>query len=307
MITIPSYIVKIGEAIWLRVTISLFFYLSLIFGRMFVSVGAHDYPHLTVVCGFLYEAVGIVLFNLLYGKYSVGRDINTLSFFGLICYAIYLPFYFAGADASEAHNNAAKILNVAIVIRCVYMTERDLFATFSPINIVKKWLLKRQWFVNSYINTLTVAVFAFLAVPLFTMMYFINTDEMRAAGIAVVLFAFYVAFENAKRAAPEETIAPDVESAGSDNTDFFHPENMLFGARLIYFGVVFCVLLGYAEFVETKEKFFNVGYASGYSDAKSGVAPKKEADFSKAVWCNMARMPGQPNPPGLSCDNPPKH
>ena len=78
MLTIPNYVVKIGAAIWLRVTIYLFFYLSLVFARMFVSAGSNDHPYLVVICDFFYEATCILIFHMLYGRYSVGRDINVL-------------------------------------------------------------------------------------------------------------------------------------------------------------------------------------------------------------------------------------
>ena len=303
MVTIPSYVVKIGETIWLRATIFLYFYLSLIFARMFVSAGAHDHPYLVVICAFFYEAMSIIIFNLLYGKYSVGRDINLLSTLGLISIPIYFFLSFVGIDASQQQNLFAKGLNVLIVLRCVYLTERDLFAKFSPIEITKKWLLKRQWFVNSYINGLTVAVFILCAAPLFTMMYVLNTDEMRASGIAVVLFAFFVAFENARRYSAEDTIAPEVVPDFMEGSDFDQAEHAMAISRVIYFALA--LLVGLLSFIiaDNKEKFFNVGYASGYSDAKAGVKPKREADFDKALWCNMVRNPGQPLPPGMTCDD----
>jgi hypothetical protein len=304
MLTIPNYLVKIGEAIWLRVTIALFFYLSLMFGRMFVSVGAHDHPYLGVICPFFFEATGIIIFNLLYGKYSVGRDINALSSFGLIFTFIYLLFYFAGINASVQQNLIANVLNGLIVLRCVYMTERDLFAVASPIGQLKKWLLNRYWFVNAYINALTVAVFALCAVPLFVMMYLINTDQMRASGIAVILFAFFVAFENAKRYAALDAAVADVEPVALDEASIEAEQHAMFIARFVYFVVACSIAYAVGVVADDKERFFNVGYASGYADAKSGAAPKKETDFEKALWCNMVKLNGQANPPGMQCDNP---
>jgi hypothetical protein len=308
MLTIPNYLVKIGEAIWLRVTIGLFFYLSLIFARMFVSAGAHDHPYLVVICDFFYEATCILIFNLLYGRHSVGRDINFLSILGLISIPIYFFLSFVGVDASQQQRFFAKALNVLIVIRCLYMAERDLFATFSPINIAKKWLLKRQWFVNSYINTLTVAVFAFLAVPLFTMMYFINTDEMRASGIAAILFAFYIAFEKAKNqlATPATNEVARVEPVtGAEQDELAKANEIIFELNFwVKTLLVMFVILGIGLFASVKfykVSFFDAGYASGYSDAKSGAAPKREANFQKALDCIEVNRNRFPTPSDAGC------
>ena len=304
MLTIPNYLVKIGTAIWLRAIIGLFFYLSVIFGRMFVSAGAHDHPYLTVVCGLFYEATCIIIFNLLYGRYSVGRDINTFNTFALFFALIYFFLSFANIDASTQLNFVAKGINGLIILRCVFPTERALFAQFSPIEITKKWILKRQWFVNAYINGLTVAIFVFCAIPLFTMMYLINTDEMRASGIAVVLFAFAVAFESAKRYA---TTAPSVAApAEQDEQSIADEEHTMGIARAVYCMLVVIAASIFVSYTDLERRFFNVGYASGYSDAKSGAVPKKETDFQKSLWCNMVMVRGQSNPPGLSCDDGPK-
>ncbi len=304
MLTIPNYLVKIGATIWLRATIGLFFYLSLIFVRMFISVGAQDHPYLTVICGIAHHATAIVIFHLLYGRYSVGRDIIFLSLVGWIITLGYFLISFVGVDAAQLQHLAAKSLNGLIVLRCIFLTDRDLFATFSPIEIAKKWLLKRQWYVNSYINTLTVAVFVLCAVPLFTMMVLINTDEMRASGICVVLFAFGVAFENAKRYA---ATTPSVAEVGpADKKSIEDEEHAMGMARVIYFVVALVIAGVITKFADDERRFFNVGYASGYSDAKSGAEPKKEKDFQKALWCNMVKINGQTNPPGMSCDDGPQ-
>ena len=108
MLTIPNYLVKIGQAIWLRAPIGLFFYLAYIFVRMFVSVGVHDHPYLVVIWGIAFEATAIVIFQLLYGKYSVGRDINALNTFGLFFELTYLLLSFVNIEVSAQLNLAAK-------------------------------------------------------------------------------------------------------------------------------------------------------------------------------------------------------
>ena len=134
----------------------------------------------------------------------------------------------------------------------------------------------------------------------------INTDEMRASGICVVLFAFAVAFENAKRYAATAPSVAEVEPTEQDEKSIEDEKHAMGMARVIYCMVAFVIASAIAHIADDEKRFFNVGYASGYSDAKSGAAPKKETDFQKALWCNMSKVNGQSNPPGLNCDDGPK-
>jgi FtsH-binding integral membrane protein len=308
MLTIPRYIVRFGEAIWLRITIALFFYLSLSFVRLFISVGSHDHQLLTVLCATFFDASCIIIFNLLYGRHSVGRDINTLSFYGVVLHAMYLACYFLRIEFSEIHNMLSKGLNGLIILRIIFITSSELFYVISPIHHIKKFLLHRKWLASSQLNSLIVAVFALCAVPLSIMIYVINTDEMRASGIAVILFAFYVAFEKGKSesvVSVENQIVHITPKHDTEQVDLAKANEIIFELNFwlkIIFVIAVIMALGITASIKFyKVSFFDAGYASGYSDAKSGAASKREANFEKALACIEVNRNRFPSPSDAGC------
>lgn len=308
MLSIPSFIVRFGEAIWLRITIALFFYLALSFGRMFVSVGAQDHQLLTVICGTVFDATCIIIFYLLYGMHSVGRDISTLSFYGVVLHVMYIACYFLRIEFSEIHNMLSKGINGLIILRIIFITPNELFAVISPIHHIRKFLLSKEWFFNFYPNILTVAIFALCAVPLSVMIYVINTDEMRASGIAAILFAFYVAFEKGKSQSvtPVENESIQIKPKNNAEQDDLAKANEIifelnFWLKIIFVIAVILAIGITASIKFYKVSFFDAGYASGYSDAKSGAASKREANFQKALDCIEVNRNRFPTPSDAGC------
>jgi hypothetical protein len=255
-----------------------------------------------------FELTVIIIVNLLFGSFSVGRDINTISFYGVLLHLFYMLFYFYGIDVSEYHNNTAKGLNGLIVLRLFYLGNREILARIAIIEFSKKSLLAKRWFINSYINGLTVAVFAMCAIPLSTLIYLINTDKMRVTGIAIILFSFYIAINSAKKIVASGSTEADspVSATRKDGTAMMTEEEFtIFDLRttLKILGAFIVVLM--AAFPATinhyQKLFFDMGYASGFTDAKSNAAPKKEANFETAVKCVMESNTRMPKPPGKGC------
>ena len=262
----------------------------------------HGYP-----AGVFYEATCIVIFNLLYGMHHVGRDVNTVSFYGLVCYLVYLPFYFLGIDVSAYHNYAAKGLNALIVLRLFYFGNRDLLANISIIDHSKKWLLDGRLFLNTYINGLTIAVFFLCAIPLCTLIYLVNTDTMRVTGIAVILFSFFIAFDSSRKNTGARTQAQAIDIPLFDerkdaldkaNHTIWEMKNLL---KIISIAAIICAICLPQTVDFYQRSFFDLGYASGYNDAKSGTAAKRETGFKKALWCIEVSQQKIPMPPGYSC------
>jgi hypothetical protein len=241
-----------------------------------------------------FEATLIVIFILRYGDTSVGRDIATLLSCGIVAHLIYLPFYYYGIRVGAYHNYANQCLNGLIVLRLCYPANHDLLARISIIEKVKNRLFNNDHlFLNTYFNALTCSIFMLCALPLCTLIFIINTDQMRATGIAIILFSFFVAFEGAKaRAAAAET------NADAENRIVFTVGGLT--ALLVVVASVSWVVSAFYNRAEDGA-FFNTGYASGYSDAKSGTTPKLETDFEKALWCNMVATEPHARPPGFTC------
>lgn len=301
MLSISNSAVKFAEAVLLRLMIFTFCYLSYEFATMFISAGAKTHPFMAVWGDTIFEATVIIILNLQFGNSSVGRDVNALKFYILLIHLACLPFYIFKIDLSTFHNGSVAFLNVLILLRLFYFGERDLLSRISIVENSKKWLLHGRFFLNAYINGLTIAVFLLCAVPLCTLIFLINTDQMRVTGIAVILFSFFVAFDTARKRVAQapnivETIVQPETQVQKDalevaNYTIFELKTILKAVAVI---AAISVLGLYASLGFYKASFFDVGYASGFNDAKSGTAPKRETDLNKAFKCievNRTKFP----------------
>ncbi len=118
MLSIPSGIIRFAEVALQRMMIFILFYLSLEFVRMFISASAPTHPYMAMWATIFFELTVIIIVNLQFGSFSVGRDINTISFYGVLLHLFYLLFYFEGINVSEYHNNAAMGFNGLIICDC---------------------------------------------------------------------------------------------------------------------------------------------------------------------------------------------
>lgn len=314
MISNSSNLIKYFEAILLRLMIFAFIHLTLEFSRVFISASAGMHPYMAIWGDIFFEATVIIIFNLLYGMESIGHDTNTLNFYALICHLIFVVFYFYGYQVAEYHNNAIKFLNALIVLRLFYFGSREFLSKIAIIEHSKKWLLDSRLFVNTYVNGLTIALFFLCAIPLFTLIYIINTDQMRVTGIAIILFTFFIAIEKSDKTRDAEiakrTVLPldDISDAHADQATQAHERviaqvatiaNTVDKANFKFFDIEFfkdiCkmlaiilvgVLIVCALLLQAKNRsIFNYGYAAGYTDAKSGDKPKMETNWNLLQQC----------------------
>lgn len=316
MLTIPNMLVKFGELIWPRIKIYILFYLALEFGRMFISVGAKPHPYMALWCGVFFDATIIVILNLLYGATAVGRDINTVNCYGLLLHFVFMAFYYQGIDISTYHNYVAMCGNGLITLRLFYLADCDLLSRIAVIEYAKNWHLDRRWFFNSYINALTITLFFLCAIPLCTLIYLINTDQMRLTGIAIILFSFFVAIEYSTKNTPRRAgqigreiatplrpengnmvamrsmvaTAPDLPTeharASKKELDYWSL-CMLCGAIFVFLIYV----IGSILLRQEKSMMFKFGYASGYNDGKQGEKAKSETHWDKLMECYRTADP----------------
>jgi hypothetical protein len=302
MLSIPIGVSRFFESALTRAVLFIFLYLSLAFSRMYISASVGAYPVMAMWCNILVDVNLIIIAALRWGDRSEARDICTLAFIGVLIHLAYLPFYHNGIDVSAYHNGAQKIINWLIVSRLFYVGERDIIAPVSLITRTKNFLLNERFFLNAYVNGLTAAVTIFCAAPLCALIYIINTDEIRTTGIAITLFSFYIAFSSAgKRIA--ETIDVEVTQSERDSFDVANERYRELEVWFIVF-VATSVIVGLGLIASMnfyKVSFFDAGYASGFSDAKSGAAPKKETDFNKALACIEINRAHFPSPSDAGC------
>ncbi len=316
MLTISNKLGNIAEAVKLRVGIFIFLYLSLQFALFFIMASVSTYPLMAMWGGIFVELTAMIIFNLRYGRTALGRDINTLIFYGVVLHLLYIPFYSYGIDLSAYHNNAQKGLNALIVLRLLLPLQQDLLQRIAVIEYAKAWFHQNQPFVRQYVNGLTVSIFILCALPLFTLMYFINSDQMRITGIAIVLYAFFVAFENSKT---EQKPAPQPRPAvqENDNTDVDAKfitlpkedvELLRNGVKLLAGLLAIAFITALAVSGSNKESTFLSGYAAGYHDGKTGAPPKTTMNLGKMLYCQLVFDRRQPRNYGEGeheCD--PKH
>lgn len=297
MLSMSNKSINIVQALQLRAMIFLFFYLSLEFSRLFVFSGVNLYPLMAMWGVVFSELTTIIILHLLYGTTGVGRDVNTLNFYGVVFHLLYIPFYCYGIDFSTEHNNASKCINALIVGRLLLPLSPDLLRRIALLDYAKDWFHAHRLFVSQYVNGLTISIFILCALPLFIMIYLTNTDQMRITGIAIVLFAFFIAIESAKKAAPpaeppqprsinEEDSA--LSKAAGQEPSFDRREFLvtLFVAVIVAF-----VLVNFRPSDTAKDRAYLTGYASGYSDGKNGVKPKSSVRLNKLLYCQLVFDP----------------
>lgn len=326
MLTIPQHLLKIAEAIWVRIVIFTLSFLALEFGRMFITVGVKTHPHMTLWSGVLYEATIVIVFGLLFGMRHVGRDINMLNCCAVLFYLVYMLFYYCGINVSEYHNWFATCINVLIVVRLCYFGSRDVFVSISHVLHFEKWLLDRRWFFNPYINGLTITLCIFCAIPLCALIYQINTDRMRITGIAIILFAFYAAIEVANKRRLAQAVAHGDDSLGgrvglvvstSQNaiaayllTQFTRLKltihRVTWPEVLLWWMVVIAMLLGWFIFQHEQKMMFKFGYVSGYADGESGQKKKIDEQWLLLMRCYRGHddFRGFPPPPPRGTKSP---
>lgn len=302
MLSIPIGVSRFFESALTRAVLFVFLYLSLAFSRMYISASVGAYPVMAMWCNILVDVNLIIIAALRWGDRSEARDICTLASIGVLIHLAYLPFYHNGIDVSAYHNGAQKIINWLIIARLFYVGERDIIAPVSLISRTKNFFLNERFFLNEYVNGLTAVVTIFCAAPLCTLIYIINTDEMRATGIAIILFSFYIALSSAgKRIA--ETIDVEATQAKRDALAVANERYRELEVWFIVFAVAAAIVgLGLVASVNFyKVSFFDAGYASGFNDAKSGAAPKRETDFKKALACIEVNRAHFPAPSDVGC------
>ena len=319
MLSIPHSLVRFFEAVFLRIMIFAFCYLSWEFADMFIEASAIAHPYMAMWAATLFEATVIIILNLRYGTESIGRDVNALKFYAVLAHLAYIPFYFQGIDVSAYHNYGVMGINGLILLRLFYFGDRDLLSRIAVIEYSKKWFLDRRWFINSYFNGLTITIFTFCAIPLFTLIYLINTDKMRVTGIAIILFTFFIAIENLRknRTTNAEKATPEDATTAKDGTSLAVQrsyEEKLVNAKdrindltgllrttigLIIVGYFLAVLMVKGE----GDKKFLFGYAFGFADGKNGVKPKAEVRLERLAKCYDRDSGGgmRPLPPDPSC------
>jgi hypothetical protein len=299
MLTIPNNLVRFFESVRLRVMIFTFFYLSLEFSRMFISASAETYPFMAILADLFFSVAIVIIFNLLYGEENTGRDVNTLNFYATIIHLIYIPSYYYGYQFAMYHNYAAQVINGLIVLRLFYFGSRQILSRIAIIEHSKKWLMSSNFFLNQYVNGLTIALFILCAIPLFTLIYCINTEQMRVTGIAIVLYAFYVAidYSNKNRAikAVSDAAIPmktrtaeatqDIEAQLKDAS--FYIQRLKEVCKGLITLVLGLLIFGYVVLEVKNEAKFNLGYYFGYDDASRKVEPRMKADWKTLKECYL--------------------
>ena len=298
MLSISSKANNIAQAVKLRVMIFIFFYLLSEFARFFIMVGVDKHPLMAMWGSVFFELTAIIIFNLLYGMTGVGRDINTLNFYGVVLHLLYIPFYCYGIDLSSEHNNASKCINALIVLRLLLPLSQDMLRRIALLEYAKGWFHVNRLFVNQYVNGLTISIFILCALPLFTLIYFINTDQMRMTGIAIVLFAFFIAIESSKKAqqpaeqaksSPRETTAENTAHSKSPSQE--GTGGMRGYVVTLLAGVVIIIVINLRPTNSQQDRMYKTGYASGYQDGKNGVKPKSSVRLGKMLYCHLVFDP----------------
>ncbi len=166
----------------------------------------------------------------------------------------------------------------------------------------KNWLLTRHPDSGAVFNRLTLALFILCAVPLFTLIYLINTDRMTISGIAIVLFAFYVATSPANRPAAQPARNPEATISGR----FQIRHGMLKEQRktiwLLIALLAVVMLFGWFWLGMREKTMFHMGYAAGYHHGKSGTQPKMEVTWEKLLHCYGFKNKSIPPQPDRACD-----
>lgn len=301
MLSLPGVWIKYGEIVFQRAMIYTFIFLTLEFSRMFISASAATHPYMAMWGDILFGATTILIFALLFGQSCAGRDINTLDTWALLAHLIYIPCYASGLQVAEYHNLAIKVINAVIVVRLFYFGQREFFVRISIIELAKNWLLTRHPASGAVFNRLTLALFVLCAIPLFTLIYLINTDRMTISGIAIVLFAFYVATSPANRPANPAPRNPEAAISGRFQIRRGMLKELRMTNWILTTILILTLLVGWVILGVREKVMFHLGYSAGYQDGKSGAQPKMEVNWERLIRCYGFDGYGKPPPPDPAC------
>lgn len=268
----------------------LFHYLSLEFTRFFISASAASHPYMAMWGATFFMMIVAIIINLLYGDRKIGKDVNTLLFYIPIAHLIYIPFYFYGYQVSIYHNTAVKVINALIVLRLCYFGDRELLSRISITERAKDVFHKKSKLFSNYVNGITIALFFLCAVPLFTLIYIINTDEMRITGIAVVLFTFFIAIEFSDHKIKKAKIANSISSLNEDEQSELkklresRSEWVTF-SKILGAALVIVILYSIASGRGVESTYFSLGYSDKYNDGKNGSAKISKEHQEKLLQC----------------------
>ncbi len=284
--TILSY----ANSLKSRIVLSLCYYLSLEFTRYFIFASSGTHPYMAMWGAIFSATTVIIIFNLLYGHSKVGKDINTLISYIAIFHLIYLPFYFYGYQVSIYHNTAVKVINALIVLRLCYFGDRELLSRISITERAKDVFHKKSKLFSNYVNGITIALFFLCAVPLFTLIYIINTDEMRITGIAVVLFTFFIAIEFSDHKIKKAKIANSISSLNEDEQSELEKlresrSEWVTFSKILGAALVIVILYSIASGRGIESTYFSLGYSDGYNDGKNGSAKISKEHQEKLLQC----------------------
>ncbi len=283
------FTMKYFNEIKLRSMIFLFLYLALAFSRLFILSSSKTHPEFAVWGIVFFDATVIIIFNLRYGNSHIGRDVNTLNFYGLIFHLLYLVFYFQGYQVAFYHNTAIKIINALIVLRLFYFGDRELLSRIAIIEHIKAIFHEQHGIVGTYINGLTIALFLLSAVPLFILIYIINTDEMRIIVIALCYLLFLLPSNFLIKEKNIQSTVPESALSEAQQAELTQVKNSRDAYASLAKGLGIIIIVGglfSASLMRTKEStFFNFGYSDGYSDGKNGKEPISKEHREKLLDC----------------------
>lgn len=286
----------------------------------------------------LIEIVSIIIILRFCGQRNIGRDINELNVYALLLHIITIPTYYYTNIPVEYHRNGIWALLIAALVRLSYFGKLDengdykglpAFGLFAKVQQLYSAHIKKDRHAFQHWPDI---LFFGSALPLWFIIWKTNDQSITITAIGLMLFIYFIT-DSIKQKDTQKidrlgqsglsgtpTIQPIAQDHGAisqhggalhDNISENIPVTKITTKRFVIILIV-CILsacLFYyimISMASSRTKLlrenFDLGYASGFSDAKSGSTPKRETDFNMALWCINA-YERHPPPPGFACFN----
>jgi hypothetical protein len=286
----------------------------------------------------LIEIVSIIIILRFCGPRNIGRDINEFNMYALLLHIITIPTYYYTDIPAEYHSNGIWALFIASLVRLSYFGKIDesgdykglpAFGLFAKVQKLYSAHVKKDR--RAFQHWPDILFFG-SALPLWFIMWKTNDQSITITVIGLMLFIYFITDSikqkdtqkidklgqsglsgapaiqpiaqdydaiSQHRGALDNNISENIPATKITAKTFFKTLFFVVLAVCLFFYLMVSVDNGRAAL---QKGSFDLGYASGFSDAKSGSAPKRETDFNKAMWC-INTSGDTPPPPGFACFN----
>jgi hypothetical protein len=294
----------------LRVRAKIGLFMALVWQLVLVALPPIKSAASIMIVTSLVDVTSMVVINRFCGERRIGRDINELTFYGVLLHIIAIPAYYYTEIPVEFHNNGIWILFIVSIGRLAYFGKQTedgdykglpAFGLLACIQKVYAEHLKRD---KKAFHHWSEVLFFGSAAPLWFIMWRTNDQSITITVIGLMVFIYLVtgvlqkresnnAQANGTVAAPID-VAARIAAATQEMVEQLEYANAIIKrlketCRILLITIGVILFFGWIIKTAKDNAMFNMGYAAGYTDSQNKEKPKMDTDFDKLARCYSIR------------------